>query len=618
MFRRSIFFALLILACGTVQAGEIAGELAGLTGPSMFKEVGAFVARWLPTFQYLSIPILAGALMGAIKNSHNMGELSQRFADVLLVFAFAMASIPLLNTTLDVTDSLVDTLGTHPYSMVTRLYEYNQEFGEAIAVGVEVSESMSNLEMGVMEEIRMPDETAQRAIEGVLAGEEGELPDGEEVGMPEMEPEDKAAWYEGAAHWLGLTNAPIISSLGRSLKTVGGIVKGVGEKTSAALLYLTNFLSRLATQIVLVIVMAILNTAILASCLVVLLMDGMRYLLMYLGVLLLPIAISAMATQTFRQQGFSYVMGIVSLCLWPVGWALGHLGTLALFSMLAGRMQAIGEAVTGDGGALSDTALTGAHAGAAAIGLFVMQFGLFGLVKVGIFAGGIIVLFLVIWIQIVTFLAPFAVGRFVKSGGMFFSEMGQGASQMTARVIGSALTMGAFSGMLGGMGGGGGMLGGMGGSTGTGAAPGAGASQGAVGGGDPTGIGATGQSEGISGGSAPTGGSSGGGAPAGGGASGGGGGGGGAPAGGTQTGGPGRPKAGGGPRFSLGKAVGATLRNAARYDGSPTSAAHILDASWDENREYGSQEAMIEMSNSMKENSAMMREMLRSQKPPKG
>lgn len=614
MIARILVTGFFVLLFGNLSAAvEVSKELEGFTGPKMFGEVAEFVEQYLPTFRLMTIPILAGALMGAIKNSNNLGDLSQRFADILLVFGFAMASIPLVNLTLDTVDGLTNELGTHPYTMMSRLWEYNKKFNSAIWEGVSVAESMGDLEMGIETEgqvdISGEDYSGMRqALEKIVSAGPDEnpppLPDSDVI---DPTPEEELGFLRGAAKWA----SDKVDAAGNAVK---GAVTGLADAFNNALKKLVGILTRLTTSLVLTFVMAFMAGTIFNTIIIVFLMDSMRYLLLYLGVLLLPIAISAMATQTFRQQGFTYVMGFISLALWPFGWALGHLGTLALFSMLAGRMQAVGEAVSNSAIGASITANAGVAAtqgylGAQGIGVMIASGGVAALFKIALLAGALILLFLVIWIWVVTVLAPFAVGRFVKGGGMFFSEMGQGASQMTARVIGSALTMGAFSGLLGGMGGGGGLLGGTGGATGAGA--GAGGPQGVSGGGDPTGIGATGQSEGISGGSAPTGG----------GGSGGGmlpGTGGGSPSGGTQTGGSGRPKAGGGPRFSLGKAVGATLRNAARYDGSPTSAAHILDASWDENREYGSQEAMIEISNSMKENSAMMREMLRSQRPPKG
>jgi hypothetical protein len=66
-------------------------------------------------------------------------------------------------------------------------------------------------------------------------------------------------------------------------------------------------------------------------------MEQLRYFLAVSGTMMLPLFIGmySMPDGHFsRQSAQAYVMNMVSLALWPVAWAIGHTGTIALYNAL--------------------------------------------------------------------------------------------------------------------------------------------------------------------------------------------------------------------------------------------------------------------------------------------
>ena len=57
---------------------------------------------------------------------------------------------------------------------------------------------------------------------------------------------------------------------------------------------------------------------------------SIRFLLVHLESIVLPVFIAMIATDSLRGTGNNFVLGIVGIIFWPLGWALGHIGTLAL------------------------------------------------------------------------------------------------------------------------------------------------------------------------------------------------------------------------------------------------------------------------------------------------
>ena len=66
-------------------------------------------------------------------------------------------------------------------------------------------------------------------------------------------------------------------------------------------------------------------------------MEQLRYFLAVSGTMMLPLftgMFSLPAGHPNRQAAQGYVMHMVSIALWPVAWAIGHTGTIALYNAL--------------------------------------------------------------------------------------------------------------------------------------------------------------------------------------------------------------------------------------------------------------------------------------------
>ena len=186
---------------------------------------------------------------------------------------------------------------------------------------------------------------------------------------------------------------------------------------------------------------------------------SVRFLLVHLESIVLPVFVAMIATDSLRGTGNNFVLGIVGIIFWPLGWALGHIGTLALAnwfsSLVALTLHVPGTSAPG---AIYDMIVNGPLAGqplpmpqalAAAVGIT-----FFGALVIGIY------------VLVVTFSAPFIIAKALKSGSGMYGEMVGGAAKGAAGLGAAAAGLAALA-MTGG---------------GTAAAAGAGSAQAAAGG----------------------------------------------------------------------------------------------------------------------------------------
>ena len=165
---------------------------------------------------------------------------------------------------------------------------------------------------------------------------------------------------------------------------------------------------------------------------------SVRFLLVHLESIVLPVFIAMIATESLRGTGNNFVLGIVGIIFWPLGWALGHIGTLALAnwfnSILALTLHVPG---TPQPGAIYDMIVNGPAGGLPAPTPQALA------VAVGItFVGALII---GIYVLIVTFSAPFIIAKALKSGSGIFGEMVGGTAKGVAGLGAAAAGLAALS-----------------------------------------------------------------------------------------------------------------------------------------------------------------------------
>ncbi|OAI50832.1 hypothetical protein AYO37_00110 [Opitutia bacterium SCGC AG-212-L18] len=161
--------------------------------------------------------------------------------------------------------------------------------------------------------------------------------------------------------------------------------------------------------------------------------ETFRYFLIRCGALILPVFIAGLMTKNFRAQSITYIFSLIGVVCWPIGWSLGHIGTVALYDSI---LQIINGALITDSRAASniiedlstvDNAFdhvtrVASWVGVVSIGSLISIFGMF----VGI----------VLWVLLVTLSAPYLIQRCISSGAQFFSGLVGGAAQATSRAMG--------------------------------------------------------------------------------------------------------------------------------------------------------------------------------------
>lgn len=164
-----------------------------------------------------------------------------------------------------------------------------------------------------------------------------------------------------------------------------------------------------------------------------------RYLLIHLESIVLPVFIAMMATETMRGTGHTFVLGLLGIVFWPLGWGLGHIGTVAIGTWFS-TMIATLLGYQRDGTSLSDGVIFDWIMNGDALGLPLMspqsQCCLILVAVAGAFVLGI-------WVLLVTFSAPFVIARSLRSGSGMFSELTGGTAKSALALGGAALQVAA-------------------------------------------------------------------------------------------------------------------------------------------------------------------------------
>lgn len=170
----------------------------------------------------------------------------------------------------------------------------------------------------------------------------------------------------------------------------------------------------------------------LAAAAIVWFMEQLRYFLAVSGTMMLPLftgMFSLPEGHFNRQAAQAYVMHMASLALWPVAWAIGHTGTIALYnalvSLIAGTSRVPDMVGVLQWSTVTTGALTEAQVSAteAALGNWFMG-NLAALLS--LLVGGI---GFVLWVGVVSILGPVFLHRLLATGASFMAQ----AAGATAR-----------------------------------------------------------------------------------------------------------------------------------------------------------------------------------------
>jgi hypothetical protein len=180
--------------------------------------------------------------------------------------------------------------------------------------------------------------------------------------------------------------------------------------------------------------------ALLQACgIIIYVFVSVRYLLIHLESVVLPVFIAMMATQRLNGQGNNYVLGLVGILFWPLGWALGHIGTLALCDWFQGLMAGVLQVPgTANPGYIFNFVVNGTIGATPAppspqAMCIAMLIALAGAMIIGIY------------VLVVTFSAPFLIAKALRSGSGMFGEMIGGTAKGAAGLGAAAAGLAALA-----------------------------------------------------------------------------------------------------------------------------------------------------------------------------
>jgi nitrate reductase NapE component len=216
------------------------------------------------------------------------------------------------------------------------------------------------------------------------------------------------------------------------------LVAGAGQTWSGMVRIATlasGFGSAMIKCLLIILTLGPVYLLLLVSAAIIWFMGQLRFFLAVSGTMMLPLFVgmfSLPAGHPSRQSAQAYVMNMVSLALWPVSWAIGHTGTIALYnaliSLVAGtsRVPALADAL--QWAAITSVAPSQAQlqAGEAALGNWFMG-NLSGLLS--ILVGG---LGFCLWVLMVSILGPVFLHRVLTAGALFMTQAAASTGRQSA------------------------------------------------------------------------------------------------------------------------------------------------------------------------------------------
>ncbi len=184
-------------------------------------------------------------------------------------------------------------------------------------------------------------------------------------------------------------------------------------------------------------------------------MEQLRYFLAVSGTMMLPLftGMFSLPEGNFaRQAAQGYVMNMVSLALWPVAWAIGHSGTIALYdalvSLIAGTSRVPEMAVILQWGSIASRAPSEAQLRVVETALGNWFMGNVAAL-LSILVGGI---GFFLWVATVSILGPVFLHRLLSTGAHFMSQAAGVAGRQSLGAGRLALNLAQGAGFTGGAG----------------------------------------------------------------------------------------------------------------------------------------------------------------------
>jgi len=214
----------------------------------------------------------------------------------------------------------------------------------------------------------------------------------------------------------------------------------------------TGFGSAMLKCLLIVLTIGPLYLLLLGAAAIVWFMEQLRYFLAVSGTMMLPLftgMFSLPAGHSSRQAAQGYVMNMVSLALWPVAWAIGHTGTIALYnaliSLIAGTSRVPQIADLLQWSSITASAPTEAQVSAAeaALGNWFMG-NLAALLS--ILVGG---LGFVLWVASVSVLGPVFLHKLISTGALFMTQAVESVGRQSVGAARIAVNVAQAAGMGG-------------------------------------------------------------------------------------------------------------------------------------------------------------------------
>ncbi|HEY4988854.1 MAG TPA: hypothetical protein VII09_03555 [Opitutaceae bacterium] len=196
----------------------------------------------------------------------------------------------------------------------------------------------------------------------------------------------------------------------------------------------TGFGSAMLKCLLIVLTIGPLYLLLLAAAAIVWFMQQLRYFLAVSGTMMLPLFVGMFSLpggHFNRQAAQSYVMHMVSLALWPVAWAIGHTGTIALYdaliSLIAGTSR-VPEMV----GLLQWSSITSGTPTEAQVQLAETALGNWFMgnlaALLSLLVGG---MGFVLWVAVVSVLGPVFLHKLLTTGALFMAEAAGAAGRQS-------------------------------------------------------------------------------------------------------------------------------------------------------------------------------------------
>ena len=157
---------------------------------------------------------------------------------------------------------------------------------------------------------------------------------------------------------------------------------------------------------------------------VITLFETARFFMLQMSSLLFPIFIAGLLTRSFHSQAINYIFGLIAIICWPIGWAIGHLGTKSLFAATGRLIQGdlvMDEQAAEAADAVSDAIANGTYNEASIAGIDALS-----MLGWGTLLSVVLMLALTCgWILIVTIMTPrFMQSLFSSGADLFTGAMG--------------------------------------------------------------------------------------------------------------------------------------------------------------------------------------------------